>query len=183
MQGRRNFRRDDRNRPRVNKQIRVRRVKVIGPDGKMLGILPTNEALQKAAEFDLDLVEIVPNENPPICKILDYGKYLYELKKKEKEAKKHQVGIHLKEVRFTARIAPNDYQVKLRHIKAFLEGGNRVKIVLRFRGREITHKEAGEKLLQKLIDDTKELGKVEFGPKFEGRTLVLQIVPQGRRKH
>jgi len=162
--------------------IRVKEVKVIGPNGDMLGILPTEEALQKAYDLELDLVEIVPLERPPICKILDYGKYLYQLKKKEKEARKHQVGIHLKEVRFTSRIGENDYQVKLKHIRNFLEEGDRVKIVLRFRGREITHKESGEKVMRKVIEDIKDIGKVEFGPKLEGRLFILQIVPAGKHK-
>ena len=173
---------DHRFRPRVNGMIKVRQVRVIGPDGKMLGVMPTEEALRKASEYNLDLVEIVPNERPPICKIIDYGKYLYRLKKKEKEAKKHQIGVHLKEVRFTSRIGENDYLVKLKHIRNFLEEGDRVKIVLRFRGREITHIEGGERVMKRIINDIQDIGKVEFGPKLEGRMYILQIVPLGKHR-
>jgi len=169
-------------RHRINERIRVREVRVIDRDGKMLGVLPTDEALRKAYDSELDLVEIVPNESPPVCKIMDYGKYLYELRKKEKETKKHQVGVHLKEVRFTSRIGESDYQVKLRHICDFLDEGDRVKVVLRFRGREITHKEGGEQIMDRIIEDTKDLGKVEFGPRLEGYSMMLQLVPLGRRK-
>ena len=171
-----------RNRPRVNQRIRVREVRVIGPDGKMIGVMNTEDAIQKAFDIDLDLVEIAPTEKPPVCKIMDYGKYLYELKKKDKEAKKHQVGMHLKEVRFTSRIGEHDYGVKLRHIRDFLEHGNRVKVVLRFRGREITHKEVGQKVIERVAEDIADIGKVETGPKFEGRFIILQIVPLGKRK-
>ncbi len=169
------------NRPRANERIRVRTVKVIGPDGKFLGVMPTEEALEKAYSMDLDLVEIAPNENPPICKIMDYGKYLYELKKKEKEAKKKQIGSQMKEIRFTSRIGEHDYQVKLRHIREFLEEGHRVRVSVMFRGREITHKELGKQLLDRLVEDTKDLSKVEMGPKLEGRFMVLQLVPVKRK--
>lgn len=166
----------------MNEMIRVRQVRLIGPDGRQLGIVPTEEALRRAYELDLDLVEIAPKENPPVCKIMDYGKYLYELKKKEKEAKKHQAVTQLKEIRLTARIGEHDYQVKLRRIREFLEQGHRVRVSLRFRGREITHKELGERIMQRIVDETGDLGKVEFGPKFEGRFMVMQLVPTGGRK-
>jgi translation initiation factor IF-3 len=166
---------------RVNDKIRVKQIKVIGPDGKLWGVMQTDDALHKAAELQLDLVEIVPMEKPPICKIMDYGKYLYELKKKEREAKKHQIGTHLKEIRFTAHIGGNDYMVKLKHIREFLLEGNRVKVLLRFRGREITHSEMGEVLMRRVIEDTKDIGKPEFDPKFEEYSMVLQLVPTGKK--
>ncbi|RKZ30942.1 translation initiation factor IF-3 [bacterium] len=169
------------NRPRANERIRVKKVKVIGPDGNLLGVMPTNVALQKAYDMDLDLVEIAPRENPPICKIIDYGKYLYDLKKKEKEAKKKQMGTQMKEIRFTSRIGEHDYQVKLRHIREFLQDGHRVRISVRFRGREITHKELGQELLEKLIEDTKDISKVDRGPKMEGRFMTLQLVPAKKK--
>ncbi len=169
------------NRPRANERIRVRTVKVIGPDGTLLGIMPTDEALEKAYSMNLDLVEIAPNENPPVCKIMDYGKYLYELKKKEKEAKKKQVGAQMKEIRFTSRIGEHDYQVKLRHIREFLEEGHRVRISVMFRGREITHKELGKQLLDRVVEETNDLAKLEMGPKLEGRFMVIQLVPLKRK--
>ncbi|HHH81180.1 MAG TPA: translation initiation factor IF-3 [candidate division Zixibacteria bacterium] len=167
--------------PRVNERIRVKRVRVIGPDGKQLGIMPTAEALQRAYDMDLDLIEIAPHENPPVCKIMNYGKYLYELKKREKELKKKQVGTQLKEIRLTSRIGEHDFNVKLKKIREFLEHGYRVKVSLRFRGREITHRELGEELLRRIANQTQDLGKVDYGPKLEGQFMVIQIVPFGRK--
>ena len=177
----RNPRGNKRNRPRVNEEIRIRKVKVIANDGKLLGIMPTEIALQKAYDAELDLVEIAPNENPPVCKIMNYGKYLYELKKKEKEAKKKQIGSQMKEVRFTSRIGEHDYQVKLKHIREFLENGHRVRIIVRFRGREITHKELGEELLHRIIEELKDISKVDIPPKMEGRFMLIQLVPVKKR--
>jgi len=164
-------------RPRVNERIRVREVRVIGSDGQLLGVMLTDEAIRQAFDQELDLVEIAPRENPPVCKIMNYGKYLYELKKKEKETKKRQIGAQLKEIRFTSRIGDHDYKVKLKHIIEFLEEGHRVRVSVRFRGREITHKELGEKLLNRLVEDTKDYSKVELGPKLEGHFMALQLVP------
>jgi len=176
-----NTRGNFRNRPRVNEQIRIKQIKVIANDGELLGVMPTEVALQKAYDMELDLVEIAPNENPPICKIMNYGKYLYELKKKEKEAKRKQTGAQMKEIRFTSRIGEHDYQVKLKHIREFLKSGHRVRIIVRFRGREITHKELGEELLKKLVEDLKDMSKVDMGPKLEGHFMLIQLVPM--RKH
>ncbi len=169
-------------RPRCNERIKVRQVRVIGPDGQQLGVLNTEDALRAAQSYELDLVEIAPREIPPVCKIMDYGKYLYELSKKEKETKKKQVGAQLKEIRFTSHIGDNDYQVKLKHIIEFLDEGHRVRVSVRFRGREITHKELGERLLEKLVEDSKEYSKVELGPKLEGHFMILQLVPVRSRK-
>ncbi len=171
------------NRPRVNERIRAKNVRVVDPEGKQLGVLSTEDALKQAYGFNLDLVEIAPKENPPVCKIMNYGKYLYELKKKEKETKKKQASSQLKEVRFTSRIGEHDYQTKVKHIKTFLEHGHRVRISLMFRGREITHRQLGDKLIEKILEDIKDVGKVEFGPKMEGNFMILQVVSVGRRKH
>lgn len=169
-------------RPRVNEKIRVPKIRVIGPDGKQLGIMSPAEALEKAYEYHLDLVEIAPNENPPVCKITDFGRYLYELKKREKEARKRQRTMQLKEVRFTARTSEHDYQVKLKKVRELLMEGHRVKINVLFKGREIAHSDKGDELLKKVVEDTKDVGKVEIEPKLEGKTLSLQLMPIPHKK-
>lgn len=168
-------------RPRVNEKIRAPKVRVIGPDGKQLGIMSPAEALEKAYEFRLDLVEIAPNENPPVCKITDYGKYLYELKKRDKETRKKQRSMQLKEIRLTARTSEHDYQIKLKKVRELLDEGYRVKVNVFFKGREITHIDKGDELLKKVMEDTKDIGKVEIEPKLEGRTLSLQLIPAHKK--
>lgn len=165
---------------RINFRIRIPEVRLIGPDGAQLGILQTRDALRKAEEFGLDLVEISPNARPPVCKIMDYGKYKYELAKKDHEAKKHQVVIKLKEIRLRPRTDDHDLQTKIRHIKRFLEEGNKVKVTVQFRGREMAHVEMGHKMMAKIVTEVGALGVLEQRSKFEGRFLNLIIGPTGK---
>lgn len=137
----------------------------------------TFDACRKAASYDLDLVEISPFSNPPVCKIVDYGKMIYNEQKKQSEAKKNQTVVEVKEVQFSPTIGKNDFDVKVNKIKKFLSDGNRVKICLRFRGREITHKEVGIKVIQRIRDELTDLMKVEKEPAFEGKQLIMNITP------
>lgn len=164
---------------RVNERIRVPQVRLIDTNGEQIGIVPTREALRIASDKGFDLVEISPTARPPVCKIMDYGKYKYELNKKAKSAKKKQHVIHLKEMRLRPKIEEHDYQFKLKHVREFLEKGNKVKVYVEFRGREMAHKELGEKIIQKLEEDIKDIGAVEQRPKFEGRSLSLIFTPKG----
>ncbi|SFI46146.1 bacterial translation initiation factor 3 (bIF-3) [Jannaschia pohangensis] len=133
-----------------------------------------------AEEVGLDLVEISPNATPPVCKIMDFGKYKYETQKKEAEARKKQKIIEIKEVKFRPGTDTNDYEVKMRNVVKFLENGDKVKVTLRFRGREMAHQDLGRQLLERVVEDTKEIGKVENFPKMEGRQMVMMIGPMGR---
>ncbi len=135
-------------------------------------------ALKKAADFGLDLVEVAPQANPPVCRIMDFAKYKYEQEKKEREAKKHHKHAQLKEIRFSPRIDEHDYQIKLKHMREFLEKGHKVRIRLFFKGREIAHQEIGRKLLERLIKDIEEKGKVEKAPQLMGKTLILILGPK-----
>lgn len=144
----------------------------------MLGIMTPQAALKIAREKTLDLVEISPQAQPPVCKIMDYGKYIYQLSKKSHEAKKHQKQIQLKEVKFRPQTDEHDYEFKKNHILDFLKDGDKVKASVRFRGREMAHKEIGRKLLDQLVQDVSELGVVEFFPKFEGPNLFLVLTPK-----
>jgi translation initiation factor IF-3 len=164
---------------RVNERIRVPQVRLIDTTGEQIGIVPTREALKIALEKGFDLVEISPTARPPVCKIMDYGKYKYELNKKAKSAKKKQHIIHLKEMRLRPKIEEHDYQFKLKHVREFLEKGNKVKVHVEFRGREMAHKELGEKIIQKLEEDLKDIASIEQRPKFEGRSLSLTFTPKG----
>ena len=143
----------------------------------MIGVVTTREALRQAGEAGLDLVEISPNADPPVCKILDYGKYKYEQQKKASEARKKQKVVEVKEIQIRPMIGDNDYQVKLRAAKRFLEEGDKVKVVLRFRGREMAHTEIGFGLLKKMIEDLGTAAKVEFEPKMEGRQVMMVLSP------
>jgi len=153
-------------------------VRVIGADGEQVGILPTNKALELAAEADLDLVEIAPDAKPPVCRVMDYGKFLFELSKKKHAAKKKQKVIHVKEIKFRPGTEEQDYQVKLRALIKFLSGGDKAKVTLRFRGREMAHMELGQKLLQRVEKDLEEYGSVEQFPKMEGRQMVMVLAPK-----
>ena len=135
-------------------------------------------ALKKAADFGLDLVEVAPQANPPVCRIMDFAKYKYEQEKREREAKKHHKHTQLKEVRLSPRIDEHDYQIKLKHVQEFLEKGHKVRIRLFFKGREVTHQEIGKKLLERLVKDIGEKGKVEKAPQFMGRALILILGPK-----
>lgn len=163
---------------RVNREIRVREVRVIGSEGEQLGILPIQEALRAAEERGLDLVEVAPTADPPVCKIMDFGKYKYEIAKKTHESRKHQKIILLKEVKMRPATDVHDYNFKLNHAKRFLAEGNKVKVTVVFRGREMAHTEIGATLLNKVATDIAEFGNIEQMPKQEGRTLMMIVAPK-----
>jgi len=162
---------------RVNRRIKAREVRVIDPDGKQLGIMPLDEALNSALEMDLDLVEVATKSDPPVCRIMDYGKFKYQQSKKSQESRKKQVVIHLKEIKLRPKTDEHDFQFKVRHMERFLKEGNKVKVSMIFRGREIMHPDIGEKILQRVIEFTKELGIVEQAPKKEGRAMNMILAP------
>nr|WP_322787736.1 translation initiation factor IF-3 [Aliiroseovarius sediminilitoris] len=149
----------------------------MGADGENAGVVTPAQALVMAAEAGLDLVEISPNANPPVCKIMDFGKFKYEQQKRESEARKKQKTIEVKEVKFRPNTDTHDYDVKMRNVFKFLENGDKVKVTLRFRGREMAHQNLGRELLERVAEDTKEIGKVENMPKMEGRQMVMMIGP------
>ena len=163
--------------PRVNGRIRAPEIRLIGPDGQNVGVVKPERALELAEQIGLDLVEISPNATPPVCKIMDFGKYKYETQKREAEAKKKQKTIEVKEVKFRPNTDTHDYDVKMRNVTRFLEAGDKVKVTLRFRGREMAHQNLGRELLERVAEDVKELGKVENMPKMEGRQMVMMIGP------
>ncbi|HFD92324.1 MAG TPA: translation initiation factor IF-3 [Gammaproteobacteria bacterium] len=162
---------------RLNEAITAPTVRLIGADGEQVGVVSLDEAQQQADEAELDLVEIVPNSDPPVCRIMDYGKFLFEENKKRHAAKKKQKQIQVKEVKFRPGTEEGDYQVKLRNIIRFLEGGDKAKITLRFRGREMAHQQLGRNLLQRIEKDLAEYGSVEQYPKMEGRQMVMVMAP------
>ena len=162
--------------------IRVREVSLIGDDGEQIGTIPTEEAMAIAQERDLDLVEVAPGAVPPVCRIMDYGKFKYKQSKRAHEAKKNQKVVHLKEVKFRPNTDQHDYDFKLKHAVRFLSAGDKVKIVIFFKGREIVHREGGEKLLKRVIKDTEEIAVVETMPKQEGRMLIMILVPNTKKK-
>ena len=163
--------------PRVNEKIRGSDIRLIGADGENVGVVTPDRALEMAEEAGLDLVEISPNANPPVCKIMDFGKFKYEQQKRESEARKKQKVIEIKEVKFRPNTDTNDYDVKMRNVFKFLENGDKVKVTLRFRGREMAHQNLGRELLERVAEDTKDKGKVENFPKMEGRQMVMLIGP------
>lgn len=163
--------------PRVNDRIRGSEIRLIGADGENVGIVTPERAMVMADEAGLDLVEISPNATPPVCKIMDFGKFKYETQKREAEARKKQKIIEVKEVKFRPNTDTNDYDVKMRNVYKFLENGDKVKVTLRFRGREMAHQNLGRELLERVADDTKEHGKIENFPKMEGRQMVMMIGP------
>jgi len=152
-------------------------VRLIDDKGEQIGIVPVREAQQKALEVELDLVEIVPNAKPPVCRIMDYGKYLFEQSKKRHSAKKKQKQMQVKEIKFRPGTDEGDYQVKLRSLMRFLQDGDKTKVTLRFRGREMAHQELGQKLLKRIETDLIDYGTVEQHPKMEGRQMVMIIAP------
>jgi translation initiation factor IF-3 len=163
---------------RVNERIRIREVRVIDAEGNQLGILATEEALRAAYDKGLDLVEIAPTSRPPVCKIMDYGKFKYQQKKKDHEARKHQTVIELKEVKFRPKTEEHDISFKVAHIKRFIEDGSKVKLTLMFRGREMSHMDLGAALMHKIIGLTAEYAKVEQAPKTEGRNMFAILAPK-----
>jgi len=162
----------------VNYEIKAREVRVIDVDGKQLGIMPLKEALKIAQERQLDLVKVAPQAKPPVCKIMDYGKYKYEQSKREKEARKNQKVISIKEIRMSPNIEEHDFQVRVKNALRFLEDGNKVKVTIRFRGREITHTQLGEDVLKRLAESVKEKAIVEKPPAIEGRNMVMLLSPK-----
>jgi translation initiation factor IF-3 len=162
---------------RKNRQIRAREIRVIGEDGSQIGIMSVDEALIIAEERGLDLVEVAPNAKPPVCKVMDYGKYLYEEKKKAQEAKKRQTQIQVKEVKFRPHTDDHDIETKVRHIRRFLDDGDRCKVTVFFRGREMAHKDLGEDILQRIVEMTADVAKVEQASRVEGRTMFLVLAP------
>lgn len=161
----------------INENIRARELRVIGDNGEQIGVKSLDDALTMAESFELDLVLVSPNAKPPVARIMDYGKYRYELQKKEKEQRKNQRVIAVKEIRLSPSIEEHDYQTKLRQAIRFLEKGDKVKVSIRFRGREITHKDIGKDVIEDFIDDTSEISVVESRPKMEGRSMFAIIAP------
>ena len=164
--------------PRVNEEIRSREVHLIMQDGANRGTVPIAEALQTAQEAGLDLVEISPNAAPPIVKILDYGKYKYQEQKKAAEARKKQKVVEVKELKYRPMIDDHDYDVKMRAMQRFFEEGDKVKVTLRFRGREMAHQELGTRLLNRVKEDVTKIAKVEMEPRFEGRQMIMILAPR-----
>ena len=162
----------------INWDIRASEVRVIDADGKQVGILPLKEAMKIAEEKGLDLVEVAPNSQPPVCRVMNYGKYKYQQNKRIQEARKHQTVIHVKEVKVRPRTEEHDFQFKLRHVKRFLDEGNKVKISILFRGREIAHPEFGKEMLNRFVEAVKDLMVIEQSPRLEGRNMVMILAPK-----
>jgi len=163
--------------PKANEKIRAIDVQVIGSDGNNLGTLPLNKAIQIAKDEGLDLIEISPNANPPVCKIMDMGKYKYDLQKKANVAKKKQKTVSLKEIKLRPGTDVHDYNFKIKNARKFIEKGDKVKFTVKFKGREVQHTQLGKNLMNKIIEETKDIGKIESHPKFEGRQMVMIIQP------
>lgn len=161
----------------INEEIRDKEIRVINADGSQLGVMSSRDALALAGEKELDLVKIAPQAVPPVCKIMDYGKYKFELSKKEKENRKNQKVVNIKEVQLSPSIDTNDFNTKCNHAKKFLKSGNKVKVTVRFRGREISHSQIGEVLLERFAEDVKEFGNVERPAKLEGRNMTMFLAP------
>jgi translation initiation factor IF-3 len=158
--------------------IRVKEVSVIGDDGEHLGTIPTEEALSMAEDRDMDLVEVASNSNPPVCRIMDYGKHKYKASKKAHEAKKNQKIVHVKEVKFRPNTDQHDFDFKLKHVQRFLEAGDKAKVVIFFKGREIVHREFGQRVLERVAKQTEDIAVIEQTAKQEGRTLVMILAPK-----
>ncbi|URX64528.1 translation initiation factor IF-3 [Luteibacter anthropi] len=163
---------------RKNNEIKVPRVRVLGAEGEQLGIMDTRDAIRLAGEDGLDLVEIQPNGDPPVCKIMDFGKFKFEAQKKAQAAKKKQKQVEIKEVKFRPVTDEGDYQIKLRKMREFLEEGDKVKVTIRFRGREMSHQDLGQNLARRVQTDIGEDGVVESFPRLEGRQMVMMIGPK-----
>ena len=163
--------------PRANERIRALDVQVIGSDGGNFGVMPLKKAIELAKNEELDLIEISPNASPPVCKIMDMGKYKYDLQKKANQAKKKQKTVSLKEIKLRPGTEAHDYNFKIKNAKKFLSKGDKVKFTVRFKGREMQHVQLGRDLMNRIIEDTKDIGKVEVSPKFEGRQMIMIIHP------
>jgi translation initiation factor IF-3 len=167
--------------PRINDRIRVPEVRLVGPSGEQVGIVPLAKALELAQEYDLDLVEVAANARPPVCKLMDYGKFKYESAMKAREARKNQAHTVIKEMKLRPKIDPHDYQTKKGHVERFLSQGDKVKITIMFRGREQSRPELGFRLLQRLAEDVQELGYVESHPKQDGRNMIMVLGPHKKK--
>jgi translation initiation factor IF-3 len=166
---------------RINREIRAERVRVITESGEQLGIMTLRDALMKAEEVGVDLIEIAPNADPPVCKMIDYGKFRYHLTKKEKESKKASHQVKVKEIKLKPNIDPHDLLTKIKHIREFLQKGNKVRITCTFRGREMLYLASGEKLLERVFEESKEYATIETPIKTMGRTMSLVLAPQGKK--
>ena len=162
----------------INWDIKAPEVRVIDAEGKQVGILPLKEAMKIAEEKGLDLVEVAPNSKPPVCRVMNYGKYKYQQNKRTQEARKHQTVIHVKEVKVRPRTEEHDFQFKLGHVKRFLDEGNKVKISVLFRGREIAHPEFGKEMHNRFVEGVKDLTVIEQAPRLEGRNMVMILAPK-----
>lgn len=167
---------------RINEMIRIREVRLIDDQGEQLGVMPTAEALSMAQEKGLDLVEVSPNANPPVCKLMDYGKYKFEMDKKNRETKRKQKQTQLKEIRMQPKIEPHDMQFKAKHVKQFLEEGNKVKVTIRFRGRELAHTDRGVMVLDKVLELLEDGFAVDRKPMMEGRFMSMILSPKPPKK-
>lgn len=166
---------------RINGEVNAREVRLIGTDGEIIGIMSGREALKMAEEADTDLVEISPNATPPVCRLMDYGKFKYQEQKKAAEARAKQKIIQVKEIKLRPGTDENDYQVKMRNIKRFIEDGDKVKVTLRFRGREMAHQEIGMRQLERIREELAEMAQVESMPKLEGRQMVMMLAPARKK--
>ena len=164
--------------PKANERIKALDVQVIGSEGNNLGVMQLKQAIQMAKDEGLDLIEISPNANPPVCKIMDMGKYKYDLQKKANQAKKKQKIVSLKEIKLRPGTEIHDYNFKIKNAKKFISKGDKVKFTVKFKGREMQHVELGKDLMKRIIEDTKDIGKVETHPKFEGRQMIMIIQPE-----
>ena len=167
--------------PRINDRIRVPEVRLVGPSGEQVGIVPLAKALELAQEYDLDLVEVAANARPPVCKLMDYGKFKYESAMKAREARKNQAHTVIKEMKLRPKIDPHDYDTKKGHVVRFLKQGDKVKITIMFRGREQSRPELGYRLLQRLAEDVQDLGFVESNPKQDGRNMIMVLGPHKKK--
>ena len=163
--------------PRVNGAITATRIRCIDENGEQLGIISVDEAIERADQVGLDLVEVQPNVDPPVCKILDFGKFKYEAQKRANEARKKQKVVDVKEIKLRPNIDEHDYQVKMKNVRKFIEAGDKVKVTLRFRGREMAHQELGAQVLQRVREEMEETTRVESMPKMEGRQMVMVLAP------
>ena len=167
----------ERDTTRINERIRVPEVRVIGEDGKQIGVMRTEDALRYAQQRDLDLVEVAPESRPPVCRVLDYSKYKYEQAQKQKAARKHQQQITIREIKFRPKIAEGDYATKKGHVERFLKRRDKVKVTIMFRGREVTHPERGQMILDRLAEELSELAQVEQRPNLDGRNMTMMLGP------
>ncbi|TVP74502.1 MAG: translation initiation factor IF-3 [Gemmatimonadales bacterium] len=164
-------------RVRVNEQIRISPVRLIGAEGEQIGVVSVDEARDRADDAGLDLVEVAPDARPPVCRLMDYGKYRYEMQRKAREARRKQHTVSVKEVKYRPGIENHDYEFKTRHVRRFLEDGDKVRITIMFRGRQLSHPEIGVQVMERVMEDAKDLAKVEARPSREGRTMTMVLAP------